>query len=86
MRLLDDSSSADDRGRDYRDASSDDLTLNGERAYVVRDIRDDRLSGRRKGYLVVWDGYSSSEASWVPAKDVNLFARKLYNAKKLKKS
>ena len=85
MRLLDDSSSADDRGRDYRDASSDDLTLNGERAYVVR-IRDDRLSGKRKDYLVVWDEYSSSEASWVPAKDVNLFARKLYNAKKLKKS
>ena len=81
MRLLDDSSSADDRGRDYRDASS-----NGERAYVVCDIRDDRLSGKRKDYLVVWDGYSSSEASWVPAKDVNLFARKLYNAKKLKKS
>ena len=53
---------------------------------MVRDIRDDRLSGNRKDYLVVWDGYSSSEASWVPAKDVNLFARKLYNAKKLKKS
>ena len=82
MRLIDDSSSGDDRGGA---ASSEELTLNGEKAYLVRDIRADRLIGKRKDYLVLWEGYSSSESSWVPAKDVSLFARKLYNAKKQKK-
>ena len=85
MRLVDDSSSEDHEQKISSNTSrSDGLTLNGEEAYLVREIRGDRISRKRKEYLVLWEGYSSSEASWVPASDVNLFARRLYLAKKRK--
>ena len=81
MRLVDDSSSGEERGD-----SKITYMLNGEEAFLVREIRDDRVNRKRKEYLVVWEGYDSTEASWVPATDVNLEARKAYISKKVKKS
>ena len=86
--LRDESSSQDDSQpsslRTNEHSSSDELTLNGEKAYVIREIRDHRYSGKRKEFLVHWDGYPSSDASWVAAKDVSKYARDMYNPKKSK--
>ena len=48
---------------------------------MVRDIRGDRMVRKRKEYKVIWEGYPSSEADWVPASNINFEARKNYIAK-----
>ena len=52
--LIDDSSSAE---------VSDGLRYNGEKAYVIREIRKERTVNGLTDYLVAWDGYSTSEAA-----------------------
>ena len=62
LRLLLDDSASD---------ASDGLRFRGQKAYCVRGIRDERTVRRQKEYLVAWEDYSSSEATWEPALNVN---------------
>ena len=62
LRLLLDDSVSD---------ASDGLRFRGQKAYCVRGIRDERIVHRQKEYLVAWEDYSSSEATWEPALNVN---------------
>lgn len=43
------------------------LDENGERVYIVEDVLKISSDGK---YLVKWQGYPKSEASWIPRKDM----------------
>jgi len=59
-------------------ASSIEALGDGAEQFLIRDIRGHRVVQKRKQYHVFWDGYSSTEASWEPAGNVNYEARKKY--------
>lgn len=44
------------------------LDDNGNEEYIIRDIIDERRSGRGFKYLVHWDGYGKEENRWLPRK------------------
>ncbi len=47
------------------------VTENDEVEYKVERIVDSRIRNRRTEYLVLWEGYPSSEATWEPLANVN---------------
>ena len=73
LRLLLDDSTSD---------ASDGLRFRGDKAYCIRGIRDERIVDRHKEYFVAWEGYSSSEATWEPAMNVNREAVSQWNQNK----
>lgn len=73
MRLLIDDSSSD---------ASDGLRYNGDKAFYIREIMDERTVDGLTDFFVTWDGYSTSEASWIPAENVNQAARQAWKKKK----
>ena len=56
----------------------------GQPAYLVREIRGERVLRGRTEYHVFWKGYESSEATWEPSGNVNREAINIWNAKKRK--
>jgi len=56
----------------------------GQPAYLVREIRGERVVRGRTEYHVFWKGYESSEATWEPSGNVNREAINIWNAKKRK--
>ena len=61
------------------------LLFRGNQAYLVRDIRGERVKRGRKEYHVFWEGYASSEATWEQASNVNKQALDVWLHKKRKK-
>jgi hypothetical protein len=45
--------------------------IEGEEEYEVEEIISDRTIRRKRQYLVKWNGYPSSENTWVAAKDLH---------------
>ena len=56
----------------------------GQPAYLVREIRGERVVRGQIEYHVFWKGYDSSEATWEPAGNVNRKAVSIWTAKKRK--
>lgn len=55
----------------------------GQPAYLVREIRAERVVRGRHEYHVFWQGYDSSEATWEPAENVNKEAVKQWRDKNM---
>ena len=70
MRLIVSSTSSEESNRSD-DAAKTGLRHRGEQAYLVREIRGERVIRGRIQYHVFWDNYDSSEATWEPAANVN---------------
>ena len=79
MRLIVSSSSSDDTGEEKKE-----YRYRGQPAYVVREIRNERIVRGRTEYHVFWKGYDSSEATWEPASNVNREAVNIWRAKRMR--
>ena len=73
------SSSSSDGGS----ASDSKLLYQGDRAYYVKEILDERIFESTKEYLILWDGYDTP--TWVPAINVNDVAKQMYKKKVMSK-
>ena len=81
MRLIVSSTSSEESNRSDDDAKTG-LRHRGEQAYLVREIRGERLIRGRTQYHVFWDNYDSSEATWEPAANVNAEAVAVWRSKR----
>jgi hypothetical protein len=59
----------DEHGANYPQPAPE--LIDGEEEYQVEEIIDERISRRKKQYLIKWVGYPVSENSWVNAKDLH---------------
>lgn len=59
------------------------FTYRGQPAYLVREIRAERVVRGRHEYHVFWQGYDSTEATWEPAENVNREAVKKWRDKNI---
>ena len=84
MRLIVSSTSSEESNRSDDDAKIG-LRHRGEQAYLVREIRGERLVRGRTQYHVFWDNYDSSEATWEPAANVNAEAVAVWRSKRRRK-
>ena len=78
------SDEVDDSNQPTRESEAG-LLFRGNQAYLVRDIRGERVKRGRKEYHVFWEGYASSEATWEQASNVNKQALDVWLHKKRKK-
>ena len=87
VRLIVSSSSSDESTQPVREPPkrAAGLSFRGKPAYLVKDIRGERLKRGRAEYHVFWEGYGSAEASWEPASNVNKNAVEAWKNKKRKK-
>lgn len=72
---------------DEESAVSDEKSLysfKGQPAYLVREIRGERVVRGRLQYHVFWAGYDSCESTWEPASNVNSEAIRQWKAKRRK--
>ncbi|GAA5990937.1 hypothetical protein JCM11641_003508 [Rhodosporidiobolus odoratus] len=46
------------------------IDVDGNEEYMVESIVDERGTGRRRRFLVKWEGYPASDNSWVPLENV----------------
>lgn len=69
LRLIVSSTSSDEE----KDAKANErrYSYRGQPAYLVREIRGERIVRGKIEYHVFWRGYESSEATWEPAGNVN---------------
>ena len=68
---------------DGESASDSKLLYQGDRAYYVKEILDERIFESTKEYLILWDGYDTP--TWVPAINVNDVAKQMYKKKAMSK-
>ena len=80
LRLIVSSSSSDEEKEVKKKARS--YSYRGEPAYLVREIRGERVVRGRTEYHVFWKGYDSAEATWEPAENVSREAVTIWCAKK----
>ena len=87
IRLIVSSSSSDESTQPVRDPAkrAAGLSFRGKPAYLVKEIRGERLKRGRTEYHVFWEGYASSEATWERASNVNKEAMDVWQNKKRKK-
>ena len=73
VQLIVSSTSSDelDQSSELTRESEAGLLFRGKQAYLVRDIRGERMKRGRKEYHVFWEGYDSPEATWEQASNVN---------------
>jgi len=73
LRLIVSSSSSDeeDKKAEAPVAEQGTLRFRGQPAFLVREIRGERVVRGKTEYHVFWKGYDSSEATWEPAGNVN---------------
>ncbi|DAZ95712.1 TPA: hypothetical protein N0F65_007118 [Lagenidium giganteum] len=75
-----------DRRRAKRKLEHSSSSDSDESEYEIDAIVDERMRSKKTEYLVKWTGYSSDEASWVPAEDVSSDAVRVWQGKKSKKT
>lgn len=46
------------------------LTADNEEVYLVSDVLDYRITRGQEFYLVVWEGYDSTQSTWIPSVDL----------------
>jgi len=86
LRLIVSSSSSDeeDKKAEAPVAEQGTLRFRGQPAFLVREIRGERVVRGKTEYHVFWQGYDSSEATWEPAANVNKEAVNIWRASKRK--
>ena len=82
LRLIVSSTSSDEE-KEVK-ATERSYRYRGQPAYLVREIRGERVVRGKIEYHVFWKGYDSSEATWEPAGNVNRKAVSIWTAKKRK--
>jgi hypothetical protein len=80
-RLLIVSSTSSEEEKEVK-ANERNYRYRGQPAYLVREIRGERVVRGRTEYHVFWKGYDSSEATWEPEGNVNREAVNNWTAKK----
>ena len=86
LRLIVSSSSSDeeDQKAEAPVAAQGTFRFRGQPAFLVREIRGERVVRGKTEYHVFWQGYDSSEATWEPAANVNKEAVNIWRASKRK--
>lgn len=59
------------RVKQFRMSINDRVSEGDSKDYAVEKILDDKLMGKKRQYLVRWEGFESDDDSWQPAENLN---------------